>query len=65
MTPPQEKSNQEICRMTIMFPIDTDEQAIQYKKEIMAVLADRPDAGIDFRITTMPKGLNRAVADST
>lgn len=47
------KSNQEICQIRIMFPVDTDEQAIEYKKKIAEILTDRPDAQIHFSIIPM------------
>ena len=53
-TPQPEKSNQEICTIRIMFPIESDEQAIEYKKKIAAILSEIPDAQIQFSIMTMP-----------
>ena len=46
---------QEICTIQIAFPVDTDEQAISYKKKISDVLADIPQARIEFALTPMPK----------
>jgi len=37
-----------------MFPVDTDEQAIEYKKKIAAVLADKQDVQQQFSIMTVP-----------
>ncbi|GAH96919.1 unnamed protein product, partial [marine sediment metagenome] len=42
-TPPKQ-----VCSIRIMFPVDTDEQAIGYKKKIGDVLADIPQARIEF-----------------
>jgi len=46
----QTQPNQEICSIRIMFPVNSDEQAIQYKKKITALLAEIPDAQIVFSI---------------
>ncbi|MBA7652688.1 hypothetical protein ES703_60527 [subsurface metagenome] len=46
--------DKQICTLRIMFPVDTDEQAIEYKKKITAVLAEIPEASIEFRLMTMP-----------
>lgn len=48
-SPPQPK---EICSIRIAFPVMTDEQAIEYKKKVSAVLSDIPDANIQFSIIT-------------
>jgi len=44
----------EICSIRIMFPVTSDEQAIEYKKKIQSVLSDNPEAQIQFSIATMP-----------
>jgi len=46
---------QDICTIQIAFPVDTDLQAISYKKKISDVLADIPQARIEFALTPMPK----------
>ena len=46
---------QDICTIQIAFPVDTDEQAIGYKKKISEVLSDIPNARIEFALTPMPK----------
>ncbi len=38
----------EVCTIRIMFPVDSDEQAIDCKKKIRAVLKDIPDVNIQF-----------------
>lgn len=45
-----DKDKQEICSIRIMFPVESDEQAIEYKKKIAALLAEIPDAQIQFSI---------------
>ena len=54
MTPPPEKSNIELCTIRIMFPVDSDEQAIGIKKKIKEILSDKPDAQVQFSIMTGP-----------
>lgn len=44
----------EVCSIRIMFPVESDEQAIEYKKKITALLAEIPDVQIHFTIGTMP-----------
>lgn len=43
--------NQQLCVVTIMFPVDSDDQAIDYKKKLSAVVAPISDARIEFRLT--------------
>lgn len=50
-SPPQPK---EICSIRIMFPVTSDEQAIEYKKKIGDILSDIPTAFIEFSIKTIP-----------
>ena len=48
---------QEVCTIRIMFPVDSDDQAIEYKKRISEVLKDNSDVQIQFAImspTTRP-----------
>lgn len=53
-SPPQPK---EICSIRIVFPVMSDEQAIDYKKRLSDILADIPDAHIDFSLRPLPKGI--------
>ena len=46
--------NKEICRMTLTFPVDSDEQAIDIKKKIGAVLAELSDAQVNFSLMNLP-----------
>lgn len=41
-----------------MFPVDTDEQAIAYKKKIGDVLADISQARIEFSLSSVPNGVD-------
>lgn len=55
-TPPQEKSEQELCTMRIMFPVESDEQAIGVKKKIKECLKDIPNSHIQFSLMpSIPK----------
>jgi hypothetical protein len=49
--------NQEICSIRIMFPVESDEQAIEYKKKIAALLAEIPDAQIQFSLANIPASM--------
>lgn len=53
-----DKSDQQLCSIRIMFPVETDEQAIDYKKKITACVADIPEAAIEFSLRTVPKRTN-------
>ncbi|GAI93124.1 unnamed protein product [marine sediment metagenome] len=50
---------QDICTIQIAFPVDTDEQAIEYKKKISEILSNIPNLRIDFSLASMPKRLKR------
>jgi len=45
--PPMPK---EICSIRIMFPVESDIQAIEYKRKISDVLSEIPDAQIQFSL---------------
>ncbi len=46
--------SEQICSMRIGFPVTTDEQAIEYKTKISAILADIPNLRIEFSLSSMP-----------
>jgi len=46
----QKPEPKEICSIRIAFPVETDEQAIEYKKKIGDVLADIPNVQIHFSL---------------
>lgn len=50
--PQNQTSNQEICTIRIMFPVDSDEQAIEFKKKITNILSEIPEAAINFSLMT-------------
>jgi len=41
---------QQVCSIRIAFPVTSDDDAIKYKKEIDKILANIPDANIQFSI---------------
>lgn len=48
----------EICSIRIGFPVETDEQAIAYKKKISEILADIAEVRIEFSLSTIPTHLS-------
>jgi len=48
----------QVCTIRIMFPVDTDEQAIGYKKKIGDVIADIAQARIEFSLMSVPNGVD-------
>lgn len=52
------KQSQQICSIRIAFPVESDEYAIECKKQISAVLADITQARIEFSLNSMPQRLN-------
>ncbi|KKM88740.1 hypothetical protein LCGC14_1255710 [marine sediment metagenome] len=56
MESPQGKSEspKQICSITVMFPVLSDDEAIAVKKRIGESVKDIADARIDFRITNLP-----------
>lgn len=47
----------QVCSIRIGFPVDSDEQAIGYKKKIAEVLSDIPNARIEFSLMAIPAGI--------
>ena len=54
-----DKVNQEVCTIRIMFPVTSDEHAIECKRKIEATLSDIPNTNIQFSIMTAPPGMPR------
>ena len=59
------KENQEVCSIRIMFPVDSDEQAIDCKKKISEVLSDISEVTMQFGISTTPHKVPNALAGTT
>jgi len=51
----EEKPEAQLCRMSIMFPVDNDEEAIDIKKAISACVVSVPNVRMEFGLVTMPK----------
>jgi len=54
----QKTQSKQVCSIRIMFPVDTDEQAIDYKKKINDVLSNIPQARIEFSLMSVPNGVD-------
>jgi len=52
----EEKKEQptQICSIRIGFPVTSDEQAIEYKKKLTAVISSIPNARIEFSLMIVP-----------
>lgn len=48
-----DKDQKEICSIRIMFPVESDDEAIAVKKKVGELLKDIPDSHIEFSIHTM------------
>ncbi len=46
--------NKQVCTIRIIFPVDSDEKAIEYKKKIGLILSEIPEAQIQFGLMTAP-----------
>ncbi len=44
----------EMCQIRVMFPAESDEQAIEVKKRISELLKDNKEAQIHFALTPSP-----------
>ncbi len=49
-----DSTKKEVCTIQIMFPVDSDDQALDYKKKIAEILKDNDAAQIRFALSTMP-----------
>ncbi|MBA7647133.1 hypothetical protein ES703_54903 [subsurface metagenome] len=45
--------NNQLCAITIVFPVDTDDQIISVKKKVFQAVADLPKVKTEMRITDM------------
>lgn len=48
----------EVCTIRIGFPVESDDEAIAYKKKIAEILSPIPKARIEFALNTVPVPLN-------
>lgn len=49
-----DNEKKELCTIRIVFPVESDEKAIEYKRKIAAILADIPEAQSHFSIVPLP-----------
>lgn len=49
-----DNDKKELCTIRILFPVESDEKAIEYKKEIAKILNDIPEAQIQFGLSSIP-----------
>lgn len=49
-----EQPKKEVCSIRIMFPVDSDDEAIAIKKKIKDILSGSPEAIIQFSINSAP-----------
>ncbi len=47
----------ELCTVRIVFPVDSDDQALNIKRKLRDALGDVPQARLDFSLTSMPPGI--------
>lgn len=47
-------AKKELCTIRIMFPAESDEQALGVKKQITELLKDNQEATVQFGLQTMP-----------
>lgn len=52
----------QLCVITVLFPVDSDDEAIKVKKGITEIMSSEPNARIDFRLQdnkppVLPKGM--------
>ena len=48
----------ELCTITILFPVESDEDALAVKRKIGDVMSVIEDARVDFRIVNMGRRVN-------
>lgn len=51
--PEKNESPKQVCTINVVFPCDSDENAIWIKKKISEAVSETPDARIDFRIMNL------------
>lgn len=49
-----DNNKKEMCTMQIMFPVDSDQEAIDYKQKISEALKDKTEAQIRFSLMSSP-----------
>ena len=49
--PQKDTSKKQVCSITAIFPVDNDDEAIEYKKQITSILSNIKFARIEFKLT--------------
>ena len=54
----QTQKPKQICTITVMFPVESDNEAMEVKKKIDDAVSDTKDSRVDFRIMNLgpPRG---------
>lgn len=47
--------DKQLCTITVNVVVDSDEQAIEYKKRVTSAFADSPDVQINFGLHNAPR----------
>jgi hypothetical protein len=47
--------DKQLCTLTVNAVVDSDEQAIEYKKKVTVAFADNPDVQINFVLRNSPR----------
>lgn len=54
-----ENDNKELCTISIMFEVESDEQALDCKKKIREALSNIPEARVEFSLRSIPESRPR------
>lgn len=47
----------QICRITLMFTVDTDDEAMEIKKAVSGLVKDKPEIQVNFSLTNAPPNM--------
>ena len=53
-----DSESKELCTMRIMFPVESDDKAVQAKKQVTEALKDIEDVQIHFALMPTPRQSN-------
>jgi len=49
-----DKSNKQICQIQVMFPVESDEKALELKKKVDELLVDTESSQVHFTLMPLP-----------
>ena len=49
--PQKDTNKKQVCNITVIFPVEDDNEAIEYKKQILSILSKIRFARIEFKTT--------------